>query len=45
MEPGAPVEINFDPHVANACVALLLALVAAFFAWVLGMPNQKGRRR
>ncbi|HEV2337097.1 MAG TPA: hypothetical protein VGS13_16440 [Stellaceae bacterium] len=44
-EPGAPVEIIFDPHVANACVALALALVAAFVAFILGLPDQRRRRR
>ncbi|MGC2411752.1 MAG: hypothetical protein WA459_03520 [Stellaceae bacterium] len=44
-EAGAPVDLVFDPHVANACVALLLALVAALFAYLLGLPDQRGRRR
>lgn len=44
-EPGAPADLVFDPHVANACIALGLALVAAFVAFILGLPDQRGRRR
>ena len=45
MDAGAPVDLVFDPQVANARVALLLALVTAVFAYLLGLPDQRGRRR
>lgn len=39
----APVAVVFDPHVANAILALALAFIAAIVAWALGLPNQRRR--
>jgi hypothetical protein len=45
MDPAVPIAIVFDPHVENAVVAILIALVAALFAFALGLPDQPPRRR
>jgi len=46
MDPaGAPIGVTFDPHVGNAILALVMALVAAVAAWALGLPEEPRRRR
>jgi len=45
MNPARPIAIVFDPHVGNAIIALIIALVAAAFAFALGLPNNPTRRR
>jgi len=40
---AGPVDIVFDPHVQNACEALLLALVVALIA--VGLRADRRRRR
>lgn len=45
MDPAGPVAVVFDPHVGNAIVAIVIALIAAVFAFALGLPNQPPRRR
>jgi hypothetical protein len=45
MDPAGPVAVVFDPHVGNAIVAIVIALIAAAVAFALGLPNQPPRRR
>lgn len=40
-----PIAGVYDPHIANAIVALALAFIAAIVAFGLGLPNQPRRRR
>jgi uncharacterized membrane protein YccC len=42
---GPPDPLAFDPHVGNAILAIVIALVAAVFAFALGLPNNPPRRR
>ena len=44
-DPAAAVVVVFDPHVGNAIVAIAIALIAAVFAFALGLPNNPPRRR
>ena len=49
MPPGTEAapelrEIVLDPHIANAIVCLLLAVVAAVLAWALGLPDKRRGR-
>ncbi len=37
--------LAFDPHVANAITAVVVALIAAAVAFALGLPNDPPRRR
>jgi len=36
-----PQEIVFDPHVSAAILLIVLALAAAVFAWLLGLPPER----
>jgi len=43
VDAAGPVDIVLDPHVQNACEALLLALVVSLIA--VGLLGDRRRRR